>query len=167
MPFWNIILRFVILASVQVLFFNNLYLWQYLNPLLYLYFIIKLPFNTPKWMLLLWGFAMGLTIDFFSGTPGMNAAATLLAAFIRPFTLQVATGRRDPDTDILPSVREMRSAWYVFVGILVFVHHLALFMLEDFGNGQWGTIITRTLITGTATVSMISLTEYLFVKVKN
>lgn len=167
MPFWNIIIRFVALTAVQVLLFNNLYLWQYVNPLLYLYFIIKLPFNTPKWMLLVWGFAMGLTIDLFCGTPGMNAAATLLAAFVRPLALQIATGRRDPDTDILPSVREMRSAWYIFVIILVFVHHLTLFLLEDFGNGRLVMAITRTLITGAASVAMIGLTEYLFVRVKN
>jgi len=167
MPFWNIIIRFVALTAVQVLLFNNLYLLQYVNPLLYLYFIIKLPFNTPKWMLLVWGFAMGLTIDLFCGTPGMNAAATLLAAFVRPLALQIATGRRDPDTDILPSVREMRSAWYIFVIILVFVHHLTLFLLEDFGNGRLVMAITRTLITGAASVAMIGLTEYLFVRVKN
>lgn len=167
MPYWNIIIRFLSLAAVQVLLLNNLYLWQYINPLLYLYFIIKLPFNTPRWMLLVLGFAMGLTIDLLCGTPGMNAAATLLAAFVRPLALQIATGRRDPDSDNLPSVREMRSAWYVFVVILVVVHHLALFLLEDFGNGRFAIVATRTLITGAVSVAMIGLTEYLFVRVKN
>lgn len=167
MSYWNIIIRFLSLAAVQVLLLNNLYLWQYINPLLYLYFIIKLPFNTPRWMLLVLGFAMGLTIDLLCGTPGMNAAATLLAAFVRPLALQIATGRRDPDSDNLPSVREMRSAWYVFVVILVVVHHLALFLLEDFGNGRFAIVATRTLITGAVSVAMIGLTEYLFVRVKN
>ncbi|HAQ65132.1 MAG TPA: rod shape-determining protein MreD [Bacteroidales bacterium] len=161
------VFRFIIIVVIQVLLLNNLYLWQSINPLLYLFFIIKLPYQTPRWALLLWGFALGLTIDLFCGTPGMNAAATVLASFARPLFLQMATGRRDPDNTSSPSIREMGSGWFILVVMITLVHHLTLFLLEDFGNGQWGIIFLRTLTSGIATVALLTLTEYLVARVKS
>lgn len=161
------VFRFIIIVAIQVLLLNNRYLWQSINPLLYLFFLIKLPYQTPKWALLVWGFALGLTIDFFCGTPGMNAAATLLVAFARPLFLQMATGRRESDNTSSPSIREMGSAWFVFVVMTTLLHHLTLFMLEDFGNGQWGIIFLRTITSGIATVALLTLAEFLVTKVKS
>jgi len=161
------LLRFVVLVAVQVLLLNNVHLWQLINPLLYLYFIVKLPYQTPRWALLVWGFALGLTIDIFSGTPGMNAAATLLAAYMKPFLTGITTGRRDFDNDAAPSAREMGSAWYLLAGTITLFHHFFLYLLVDFGNGHWGTLFIRTITNGIATLLMMTLTDYLFARTKS
>lgn len=162
-----ILLRFIVLVAVQVLVLNNIYLWQLINPLIYIYFIIKLPYQTPRWALLVWGFALGLTIDIFCGTPGMNAAATLLAAYLKPFLTGISTGRRDFDSDAAPSAREMGSAWYLLAGTITLFHHFFLYLLEDFGNGHWATLLLRTTVNSAATLLVMTLTEYLFARVKN
>ena len=46
---------------------------------------------------MLWAFFFGLTIDVFSDTPGMNAAATVLLAFLRPSLLRLFTPRDNQD----------------------------------------------------------------------
>ena len=51
---------------------------------------------------MLWAFFFGLTIDIFADTPGMNAAATVFLAFVRPTFLRLFTPRDTLDS-IIPS----------------------------------------------------------------
>lgn len=162
-----LIIRFVLLVAVQVLLLNNLYLWHLLNPLLYFYFIIKLPYQTPGWALLLWAFALGLTIDLFAGTPGMNAAATLLAAYAKPFIARMIPGRRDFDNTTTPTAREMGTGWYSLTLLITTLHHFTLYLIEDFGNGHWGILFLRTITNTLITVAFITLADYLFTRTKN
>ena len=71
------ILRFVVLVLIQVLVINNLQLSSYVDPFIYVLFILLLPFETPGWILLLFAFSLGLTIDMFSDTAGVHASATV------------------------------------------------------------------------------------------
>jgi hypothetical protein len=45
------IIRFVVLVLVQVFILNNVHLGGFINPYIYILFIITLPFETPKWFL--------------------------------------------------------------------------------------------------------------------
>lgn len=83
------IFRFIVLVLIQVLILNNIEFSGYINPFLYVLFILLLPFETPAWLLLVSGFALGLTVDLFMNTPGLHAAATVLTAFVRPFVLRI------------------------------------------------------------------------------
>ena len=75
----NSILRFglifILLILLQVLLFNNIQFSGYINPYVYILFILLLPVEIPAWILLLLSFAAGGIIDFFSGSPGMHASA--------------------------------------------------------------------------------------------
>ena len=51
---------FVVLCLAQVLIVNHIHLFGVAIPLLYIYFVITFRRGTPKWMILLWGFFMGL-----------------------------------------------------------------------------------------------------------
>ena len=85
------ILRFVILLIVQVMVFDNLRLGSYIHPCVYVLFVLLLPFDTPKWRLLIDAFLIGIAVDIFNGTPGLNAAATVLMAFVRPFIIGITS----------------------------------------------------------------------------
>ena len=75
---------FVGLVLLQVLILNNVHIAGYATPFLYVYFILKFASGTSRNELMLWAFFLGLAIDIFSNTPGMNAAATVFLAFVRP-----------------------------------------------------------------------------------
>ena len=77
------ILRFVLLVLVQVLVLNNIQFLGYLNPYLYILFILALPVRLRQWIVLLLAFVLGLTIDAFSNTMGLHAFATVFMAFFR------------------------------------------------------------------------------------
>ena len=82
------IIRFVVLILVQVLVLNHINFFGYLDPYLYVLFILMLPFEIPGWMLLISAFLLGLGIDLFSGTSGIHTAASVFMAFCRPAMLR-------------------------------------------------------------------------------
>ena len=82
-------LVFVVLCLVQALVFNHIHLFGYATILLYVYFVVMLPRNYPRWAALLWSFALGLSVDMFTNTPGMAAAALTLTGFLQPYLLQL------------------------------------------------------------------------------
>ena len=52
---------------------------------------------------MVWSFLLGLTVDIFSNTPGMNAAAATLLAFMREPILRLVT-LRDSAEDFEPGI---------------------------------------------------------------
>ena len=97
---------FIGLVLLQVLILNNVHIAGYATPFLYIYFILKFASGTSRNELMLWAFFFGLTIDIFADTPGMNAAATVLLAFLRPSLLRLFTPRDNLDS-IIPSFKSM------------------------------------------------------------
>ena len=74
------IFRFILLILFQVLILDHVELGGYLNPFLYVMFILMLPFETPDWLVLLLGFITGLTLDMFTDTIGMHTASCVWLA---------------------------------------------------------------------------------------
>jgi len=77
------------MVLVQVWILNNIQLSGYINPYLYIMFLLVLPFEISFWILIPAGFLLGITIDMFMHTPGLHAAATVFAAFVRPGVLSL------------------------------------------------------------------------------
>ena len=65
----------IVFCLVQVLVCNQIHLFGYATPLIYVYFVILFQRNYPKWAILLWSFSLGLLIDVFSNIPGVAAGA--------------------------------------------------------------------------------------------
>ena len=108
---------FIGLVLLQVLILNNVHIAGYATPFLYIYLILKFESDTPRNALMLWAFFLGLAVDVFSDTPGMNAAATVLLAFSRPTFLRLFVPRDTLDT-LVPAIR---TTWLVaYPRILLF-----------------------------------------------
>ena len=84
---------FVGLVLFQVLVLNHVHIVGYATPFLYIFLILKFESSVSRNALMLWAFFLGLVIDVFSDTPGMNAAATVLLAFLRPLLLRLFVPR--------------------------------------------------------------------------
>ena len=101
----NHIMRFIVLSAVQIFVLNNIALFDFATPYLYLFFIIALPLKIPNWALLSVAFLSGLTIDVFTSTPGMHASACVTVAFIRPFLLELISPREGYGSGNPPLIR--------------------------------------------------------------
>lgn len=146
---------FIILLLIQVVVLNNILFFGYINPFLYILFIIVFPLMRDRGLILILSFLLGLIIDFFLDSGGVNAAATLAIAYLR---LPLLKGLlRKPEIDFLVfKITKLPFAKLLsFIAILTFTHHLIVFSLEYFKFTEILTILSRTILTGIFTFILI------------
>lgn len=154
------IIRFVVLILLQVWVLNNIQLSGYINPYMYVLFILLLPFETPKWITLMSSFALGLVVDMFSNTPGIHASASVFMAFFRPFVLQSISPRDGFETGTFPRVYYYGIKWFFkYTLLLVFLHHLFLFTVEVFNFYNFHLIIWRTVLSTLFSTLLILISQ--------
>lgn len=141
---------FVILLLVQVLILNHVQFHGYINPYLYVLFVLLLPIDIRGWVLLLLAFFTGLTVDLFMDTMGMHAAATVFLAFLRPAVIKLITVRYDFESGTIPGISNLGLRWIITYSLLlVFFHHSLLFFVEIFRFDEfWDTIRRVVFSTG-------------------
>lgn len=154
-------LRFIFLILLQVLLLNNINFLGYVNPYLYVVFIILFPFNASQTLLLFLSFLLGLGVDLFEDSGGINAAACLVVAYIRPAILRFSFGVSYDYQTIKFSNTPLGSR-ISYIAILVFVHHLILFSLEIFSFAHLLLLLKKTLYSGIFTIILIFLSLALF-----
>lgn len=123
---------FMALVLVQVLVLNNVHIAGYATPFIYIYLILKISSGVSRNELVFWGFFLGLTVDIFSNTPGMNAAATTFIAFIRPYLLRLFSPRDNSD-EIVPAIKTIGVSPFIkYVITCVLFHHATLLLIDSF-----------------------------------
>jgi len=154
--------RFVFLILFQVLILNNIQFSGYINPYFYIYFILLLPFETPRWLLLLAAFLLGITLDAFTNTFGLNASACVLMAFVRPFVITAISTGTEFMIGHSPSLKNQGLKWFAYYSvILVLVHHFALFYLEIFRFPEFFQTLVRALLSSIFTLLIVFIAQYL------
>lgn len=147
---------FILLITLQLLIFNNIEFSGYVNPYVYVMFILILPLSIPSWLLLLLSFLTGLVVDLFTGTLGVHTFATVMAGFVRPWVLSLNVTTEIADPDLSPSSHRNGLRWFFTYTIaLVFIHHLTLFFVEVFSLANFFHTLLRVLLSTVATTFFI------------
>ena len=155
------ILRCVVVILFQVLIMDNVMINGYMIPYIYILFILLMPFETPRWVQLLAGFALGLALDLFSGTLGMHTAASVLAAFARPYLLDLLASRDGYEPETFPRIHYYGFLWFLkYTALIVVIHHLALFYLEVFQLKHFFSTLLRVILSSVLSTSTIVLSQY-------
>ena len=93
----------IVLILAQGIVFNHICLFGVAVPLVFIYALLKLPVTlTVNWVLTIC-FAIGLSVDIFSDTYGMNALACTLLAMCRRPVLRLYMPRGEEPADPVPS----------------------------------------------------------------
>ena len=149
------IFRFVLLVLFQVLVLNNIQFLGYINPYLYILFILALPVQLPRWFLLILAFVLGLTIDAFSNTIGMHAFATVFVAFFREGIIKLFTNIEEGNNPT-PSFHTFGvSAYIKYVVLMVIIHHTTLFILEAFSFSYFWIMLAKIILSSFVTILLI------------
>lgn len=154
-------IRFIVLLLLQVVLLNNINFLGYINPYLYIVFILIYPFTGNKSLLIFLAFLLGLSIDIFSDSGGIHAAACAFIAYIRPAILKFSFGVSYEYNTIKISKAPMGER-ITYIAIMVLVHHLILFSLEIFNFSHILLILKSTLFSGIFSVILITCTVLLF-----
>lgn len=159
------ILRFVSFILLQVYVLNQIPPVHYfIVPYLYFLYILWLPFSLEHIPLMLTAFFYGLCLDFFTNTAGLHSAACVLIAFLRPYILSVLITKESSEQSYgEPGIRSMGLAPYgVYIGMLTFVHHFYLVLLEWLQFGDFGYFLGKVAGTTGISLLLIFMTELVF-----
>lgn len=162
----HIALRFITLLLLQVLIFNNINFLGYINPHIYLLFVFLYPLEKERVNFLFISFLLGLSVDFFSNSGGINAAATLFIAYIRLPLLKLLLNKQDLDFKLFKLIGEPIVKVVVFISILSLAHHFIVLYLDYFSYKFLKTILFKTITTGLATILICTLSLIIFAKKK-
>lgn len=151
------IFRFILLIAIQVFVLNNIHFMGFINPYIYILFILLWPVRLQRWTGLLLAFITGLIIDMFNNTPGIHAASAVAIAFLRNPVIGIFTSIEEGSNPVPSFYTFGVGAFVKYVITLTFIHHFLLFILEvftwtDFSHTLWrisiNTLITVVIILG-------------------
>jgi hypothetical protein len=114
--------------------------------------------------LLVVGFLTGLSLDYFTMTPGLHAAACVLIAYARPFVINILTPKDLSEFNYRePSPKSMGwTPYLVYAFILTFLHNLYLVFLEWIQFGSFIDFLIKVIATTGISMLLILLIEILF-----
>ncbi|MGL4596185.1 MAG: rod shape-determining protein MreD [Bacteroidia bacterium] len=156
-------LRFFLLILVQGLILKYVEPGPYINPFLYLLFLLLLPFDLPAWLGMLLALITGLCIDWFYNTLGMHMAVCTFIGWVRPALLRFIAPRDGYENSKQPTIQDMGFSWFItYAALLVVMHHLLLFYLEMFSFREFFHTLFRVFCSSLATLLLIVVTQFLF-----
>ena len=149
-------IRFVLFILLQVFVLNTIPpLHQFIVPYIYFLYILWLPLGISRIWLLLLAFIFGLTLDYFTGTPGLHAAPCVAIAFLRPFLLKLLLAQETAEAGYMePGHKSMGWApFIVYAVVLTLLHHSYLVLIEwlQFGN----FLYFMGKVAGTSAISLL------------
>ncbi len=145
MKFLKDFILFLVIILLQVSIFNNFLFFGYMNPYLYVYWLLSRNNEDQRALYLILAFVLGASIDIFEGSGGMHALATTFIAFIQPYLWRLVHkhGEEDEEAPWLQQLSLDRRL--VFLILALFLHHLVLFTAENFGFNNVGILLKRSL----------------------
>ena len=155
-------IRFVLFLLIQIIILNEVPpLHQFITPYLYFTFLLWLPFGTNRLTLTILGFVLGYSLDVFTNTPCLHAAAATLVGYVRPTILNLLLAQEtSEEVNKEPSVGTMGwGPFLTYVFLLTFIHHFYLVLLEWLQFGNFTYFIGKVIATSLMSVLLILLVE--------
>ncbi len=159
------ILRFLILLLVQVAICQNICLFGYMRPALFLLALFLLPLELPFSLQYLIGFATGFVVDAFAHTLGVSSFACTLMMFLRPYIAHLLNGTNNVKFENIdrpvPGVKDFRWV-FLYTLILTSIYQITAVLLETMTFRNFGHTMLVILGNVIFTVFVILCIEYIF-----
>ena len=127
------IFRFVLFVFLQVFVFNQVELGLGICLFICPLYILLLPFEINRFLLMIVAFGMGVIIDLFTNTYGLHASSLLLLSYLRKDIFNIFAPRDGYDPLKSPSYFDMGHLWFFSTfGTLLLIHTSWFFILEAF-----------------------------------
>ena len=122
----------IVLTLLQAFIFGSIHLCGVATPLMYVYFVLRMPRDVSRIASMLMSFLLGLAVDIFANTPGLATCSMTLVAFLQPYVLSMYLRNEDPD-NYLPTLHNMGFVRYLsYALILLFIYCVTIFTLDAF-----------------------------------
>lgn len=152
------ILFIVILVVLQIFLLNRIILFGKYSPVIFPVYVMFYPFYRNKFQFLGMSFLLGLGIDMFLGTWGINAFATTFIAFIRTLLFRTST---ESELDVF-SFQSLQ--WHQFLGFIflnLLIHQFLAQSIEYFKFSRILDMLLNVLIT--TAISFVFILFYVLI----
>ncbi len=148
--------QFVLLILLQVFLLNNVNLFGYINPNLYILFLITFHFNNDLSETIFLGFLLGLALDLLSQSAGAHTIACLTIGFLRPYFATFSFGLKLSELPKNIMSNDTRvSNKFGFLCVMVFVHHLILYSIIFLDMKSFFLILKNTFFTALFSIILL------------
>lgn len=156
----SLTLWFLLCWVAQVLIFNHLAVMGGI-VLFYLYVLIKMPVEYNRPLQIFLGFLLGLLIDIFSNTPGMNALTSATIMWMRMPILHLYVVADDFKAGN-PGRKTIGQSMYLrFCITMVVCHAILLYLVEAFTCFNFLHMLVKILVSATLTsVAFLAVEEF-------
>lgn len=154
----------LVLILVQVVVLNRICLFGVAAPLAFIYVILRLPVNLSREWLFTIAFVLGLIVDIFSDTCGINSLSCLVLAALKRPVLHLYFPREDELSDPVPSIATLGLfVYFKYVLTITAIYCLMVFSLESLSLFRaWhliqcilaSTVLTTALIIGIDSITL-------------
>lgn len=159
-------IRFIGLLFLQVLIFSHMNIFGNINPMVYIVWVFLFPVRKNRSLFLILSFLLGISIDFFLDSGGINAFAITFIAYLR-LPILIAIMRKSDFDYVQINLRTISiNKAFLFIATLTIIHHFIVFSLEYFNFNAILTIISNTILTSVFTILISTLGIALFTKKK-
>lgn len=157
------IISFILLGGLQVFVLNNLDISGYLNPQVFILFLLLLPVNADIWLCLLAGFFSGALVDGLAGTYGIHAFSGTALGYFRFFYIKYSLDKEEIERGMTPNIRNMPLVWHLmYILISCLLYHWIAFFMEAFTFAGLSLLTVKSLTSGVAAGFIMLLIEFLF-----
>lgn len=154
---WNLLLA-ILGIVMQVLIFNRLHLWGGV-AFVYLYALIKMPSDTPRFLQIVSGFVIGFIIDCFCNTPGMHALACGTMMWMRMPLLHLFIASDDVKSGPLGMRQLGMSTFMRYLLAVTIMFCLVLYIVEAFSLFHFGLMLLKIVLSVLLTTLLIFVLE--------
>ncbi|MFI3262256.1 MAG: hypothetical protein R3Y26_05050 [Rikenellaceae bacterium] len=116
---------------MQVLLFDNVQVTGYLNIIIYPLFLMVLPFNINRTLLLFMGVLLGVAADALNCSFGVYSIVFIFLGYIRPILLRIFAKSDLEDSPAMPTSGVMGvGSFFQYLLVIMFVTISAVTFLE-------------------------------------
>lgn len=152
------IVGFTILIMAQIFIFDNINILGYVNPFIYIMFVIMLPMQINHSLLILLGFLSGMLMDALTGGGGICMITATALAFLRPIILTITAGRDVISAGGMPTETKLgRNHFLIFITLMTITYNTPYFMLEKMTFDDFSHTALRIVFSTIFTVFVIYL----------
>lgn len=152
------ILYFVVLLLVQSLILDQICVCVYVNAFVYILFVMMLPIEANKYIVMFLGLLIGLCVDLFGSTLGLHASAGLLVGFLRPFVLDIFSPHEGYESNKRLSVRTYGFTWFFkYAMTLIVLHHIWIFFFESMSFSHFFFTLGKICVSSIVSYGVILL----------
>ena len=147
------------LVALQIFVFNRIDIAGKFTPVIYPIFVLFYPFYRNQYVFLFSSFFIGITIDAFLGTWGINAFATTLIAYFRTLIFKTST---EVSSDIFSFQNLMWSQFLFYIFSSMIVHQLLVQSIEFFKLSRFFEVFFNIIISSLISIVFVLLYTFAF-----